>query len=250
MTSQERQYCMQLLRRAKHGEESACERLTREISRHFAYMLRGLYSVDPMCDRDDLQAAFQLGIWQGIDKVDHRGDPLYHLAWRGRMAVTSMVRALKHRRHGTPEWVEEFGSERSVGTIPEGWDPPDTHEEADPVHLLLVQAQQEEARRQAIYLLNQVELTKRQQDVIEWLTTDPDVNSDGANLRLAQFMGCSPQMASKYRRDVLTKLSGETKEQLRPFPCPCGEAFPTKGALTQHKNGQSGHRRCQLARSS
>lgn len=237
MTSTERRRCMLLLKQAKKGELEAVEQLVQRLSGHFSYMIKPYRSPDPAYDSDDLQQHFQLGILQAIPKVDDRGDPLFHLAWRGQRAVSSLLATWKTRRQGQD-------GERSIGCIPEGFDIPDLDWENRPEQHLARELAKQDAKLRVRYILTHVSLTNRQWDVVSWMIVDEDTEMDGANLRLAHTMGVSPQMASKHRKAVMGILGGDTQPH-QTFQClQCNREFGSKGALTQHHNGQSGHMAC------
>lgn len=207
MTSGERRRCMWLLRRAKQGDVFAYEKVTDEIAHHFYYMIRGYSSVDPSYDYDDLKQRFKIGIWQAIPKVDDRGDPLYHLAWRGQRSVCSMLAVIKRRRNGTDKWVEDYGEERSIGVIPEGFDLPDPDPASDPSYVVQLEEERDEAHRRIVRVMAAVRLTDRQQEVVDWMLADRDPQALGANQRLATHLGVSEQAASVLRRRVTNKLT-------------------------------------------
>lgn len=101
MTTGEHRAAMTLLAQAKRGDEAAHRLLVDMVSREYSGMVFNLYTVDPMLGRDDILQEFYWGIWRAVEKVDHRGDPIFHLAQRGQWAVKSVVAAVNRRRHGT-----------------------------------------------------------------------------------------------------------------------------------------------------
>lgn len=209
MTTAERQQCMTLLKAAQAGDDTAFEPLTKLIVHHFKYMIIGYRSADPAYDFDDLLVQFQLGVWQSIWRVDHRGDPLFHLAERGRWAVSSMLTQIKQRRYGTAEWERDFGEPRSIGCIPEGWDPPDPRPENDPQYVVEVRESRDEAKRRVTTILSQVDLVGRDAEVLAWMIDDPEPDAKGANQRLAGCLGVSEQRASVLRQRVIRRLADE-----------------------------------------
>lgn len=207
MTNEERRHCMRLLEQCKDGDEQCYGLLVSAIARHFGYMLRQYNSVDPATGPEDLRQTFMMGVWQAIRKVDHRGDPLMHLAIRGCWAVSSLVHVIHQRRRGTPLWIQEHGEERSIGCIPETWDLADDNAENDPAYVVEVIEAQNEAREAITTILARVELKGRDQDVLDWLLSDEDPHGLGANQRLATELGVSEQRASVLRARVFTKLA-------------------------------------------
>jgi len=244
MTSAEQRRCMCLLHAAKDGDEMAYEYLTAAIVEHYGYMIRGYYSCDPAYDMDDLMSEFRRAVWQAIDRVDERGNPIFHLAWRGAYAVKSMLSAMKQHRYGTEAWARDYGAERSIGTLPQDWDLVDTREENDPQYVVQVREERDETRRHAYYVVANARLTTKQERVLDWMLGHLDTE-EGANQLLARDLGVSEQAASVMRKKVETALGVEPEPQAE-FVCDgCGRVLGSKGALTQHKRGTSGHRPCE-----
>lgn len=247
VTSQERRHYMFLLKKAKQGDELACEQLTKGLARAYGYMIRNFHSVDPAFDNEDLMVQFQMGIWQHIQKVDDRGDPLWHLAWRGQRSVCSLLNVIKQRRHGTKEYIARHG-ERSIGTIPDGFDLVDDRPETEPEFAMARAQEKELAERQVARLLAHEDLSDRQRQLVATIGIVATHGEADINARTAKAMGISAQAAGILHKRVLTKLTGADQETAAEFPCGiCGRYFRSKGALTQHKRGQSGHKPCEAA---
>lgn len=247
MTDEQQQRFMRLLTRAKGGDECACGELARGLAQHFSYMIKRFRSVDPAYDLDDLMDQFMIGIWNAIDKVDERGDPLYHLARRGAWEVSSLLKMIKRRRHGMSEWTKEYGKpgEYSVGTLPEGWDPRDLRPEAAPEYELAPEPDQVRMQAQVTAILNHPDLGPRQRQALQALSVLSVQGNTHLNLRLARALQVSPQAAGALHKHLLEKITGRTQDAPKDYAClECGRQFATKGALTQHKRGQSGHKPC------
>lgn len=235
MTLPERRRFMYLLEQAKDGDDRACELLSDGISKEFSRLIYGLYSIDPAFDQDDLMAEFKLGIWQSIPKVEYRGDPLFHLAWRGYMAVKSLVNVIKRRRLGTDKWIDEFG-ERSIGTIPEGWDIPDPSEDTDPVIQLVSDETQSEAESNLKDIIIIACLSQRQKATLDLLLIDPDLNELGVNQRIAFHLGVSEQAASVLRHKTFDKLGDASEHRYDVWCLECRKQGITTKAV--HQSGQ------------
>lgn len=201
MTNEMRRYCLRLLQAARQGDDGAHEQLVRVLAKHFGYMVHRFYSSDPSAGQDDLHQEFMLGIWRAVEHVDERGDPLYHLAQRGWWAMAAYATALRRRRNGA-------NGDVSVGTLPVGYDLPDPDLHTDPEYVVELLESRDEARTHVAYVRARVALLPREAQTLEWMLHDNDPFEKGANKRLADRLGVSPQRASVLRKRVLQKLDG------------------------------------------
>src|SRR5882672_5078166 len=71
------------LERAKTGHSGAADFICRYVWETYGGRIFGLFSNDVADDRDDLQQIFWLAVAGHLPKLDHRGDPVYHLGQRG-----------------------------------------------------------------------------------------------------------------------------------------------------------------------
>lgn len=96
-TAEERRI-LALIPAAKNQDQYARETIVRFVYKQFLKRVSGLYSFDAAVCRDDINAEFMRGIYAHLDKVDDRGDPLYHLGQRGVWAAMSLCRAAQRMK--------------------------------------------------------------------------------------------------------------------------------------------------------
>jgi len=199
MDSAEHRRCMRLLHLAQEGDDNAHQELVGTVAYHFRWMLVRFYCSDPAFGDEDLYGRFMEGIWHAVDKVDGRGDPLFHLAKRGEWAVSAYVAVIHRRRCGAEGQI-------SVGSLPLGWDVPDTNTDSSPEFVLELAVDRDEAQQAVMRVRAHLKLKPYEQRALDWMLQDPDPFELGANIRLADFLGVSPQRASVVRRQTLSKI--------------------------------------------
>lgn len=203
MTQDQKRRCMRLLTQAKQGDELACDQLTKELSQHFGFMIAHLFSQDPAFDKDDLTLQFQLGIWQAIQSVDDRGDPLYHLAWKGRNEVISMLRAIKVRL------VESLD---------------ETHANCAAMIDLHGDFMDREERKLSYVnmreILDEAHLTEKQRIVADWMLS-AEAERIGSQTELASELNVSCQYISHLKKRVIEELVGAAESLFRILCLEC-----------------------------
>lgn len=94
---QNHQQAMACLIKAQAGCYDSRTEVTLYVFERWKYRAHALFAQDRSLDHDDLEQVFFLGILEGVEKVDERGNPLFHLSQRGLWRVKSTVKASQLR---------------------------------------------------------------------------------------------------------------------------------------------------------
>jgi hypothetical protein len=89
---QETARMMATLELAKKGVESAKSEICAYVWERYGFKVSNLFSYDVAEDREDIRQIFWLAVVEHIPKLDHRGNPIWHLAVRGFWQVGAHVR--------------------------------------------------------------------------------------------------------------------------------------------------------------
>jgi len=220
MTKGQRSECMRLLSHAKRGDEFARQKLVDAVSQCYRGMVRRFYSHDPILGREDINSEFYWGIWRGVDEVDHRGDPIFHLAQRGLWSVKSLVSQVNRRRHGTIEKeggisvvsLDSVRSEHGDEQPPE-WEPIDDSVASDPQGVVEIHERRTEARERVIHVLVNASLAPRHEEILQILLSgDVDLQERLSRKELANKLGVSGQRVSQLVSDMSTRIQAADEQ--------------------------------------
>jgi len=208
MTADVTAACMRLLQQARRGDEYAHRKLVDTVVEHYLMMVKRFYTVDPILGWEDIKQEFFWGIWRAVPIVDHRGDPIFHLAQRGEWAVRSIVTAANKKRHGTS--APEGGVSVVYLDDPnenEPWrEPADESPESDPHHIVEIHEDREEAFNRVLRIIVHAELRPQEHDVLHRLLSgELDISEKGAGCQLAADLGVSGQRVSQ----ILKRMRAE-----------------------------------------
>lgn len=167
------------------GDRQACEEVTLYAFREYESKLNKLKPHDQILSYDDMRTTFYEGILRHMPKLDYRGDPYQHLAWRGYLYVLSEIRATaKHVKDRT--YVERL--DEQIAHM-EDWDGIDARQDA---------------ARELGQIMKALPATSPERKLmkvaISGVAGDP--LQKGYNKRLAQALDISPQRASQ----IMAKL--------------------------------------------
>lgn len=194
--------CMRLLEQARKGDERAHRKLVETVCDNYIIMVRHHYTVDPILDWDDIKHEFFWGVWRAVARVDHRGDPIFHLAQRGEWAVRSLVTAANRKRHGTSAKeggisVVSLDEPTTEGERP--WrEPADLSLHSDPQTVVEIHEDRDEAFERVLKIVVHADLRPQEHDVLHRLLTgDLDLSEKGTGCKLAEDLGVSGQRVSQ-----------------------------------------------------
>lgn len=200
MTKGQHGECMCLLVQAKRGDEGAHRRLVDIVATTYAGMIRRFYTSDPILGDEDLKSEFYWGIWRAVAAVDERGDPIFHLAQRGQWVVKSLITSVNRRRHGTSE--KEGGI--SVVSLDfngaeGGWvEPADESIESDPLAVVEINEDRNEAHERVLHILVNADLAPRHKEIVQMLLAgDVDLGERLARKEIASKLGVSGQRVTQ-----------------------------------------------------
>lgn len=205
MTKDQTGKCMRLLVQAKRGDEGSHRALVEIVSKEYRGMIAQFYTNDPMMGREDIFQEFYWGIWRAVDKVDHRGDPIFHLAQRGQWAVKSVVAAVNRRRHGTA--AKEGGvSVVSLDTPRDdqqpSWEPSEESYEERVCEVIELLHRRRDARRR-VQLLYAARLRPSHINALNKIMEhNIDLTQLGARRQLAKALGVSGQRVSVIMKQI------------------------------------------------
>lgn len=175
--------------RAQNGDDEAHRRVAMYCFDTYKGKLAHFYSSDPAISREDLESTFFMGVWDGVQKADTRGNPLYFVGqygmWRVQSEVRSIQRRMKERSRviiGANTWDDDAAIEPM--------DPePDFRE--------IVASRLDDHR--IVRIIANADLRDRQREAIEIILSGAagDPSEPGFNKRLAEQMGVCPQRASQ-----------------------------------------------------
>lgn len=162
------------------------------------------FSSDPYQDRDDIANSFFEGILGGLEKVDGRGIPLYHIAVRGFWQVGSVTRVPAVRKHMLNADISELWDPANGDASPARSSSPDFADAVDR------QIDAEGVVRKA-----RETLANRALDTLEIIVAGKagDPMDLGFNQRVAKELGVSEQRASQIMgkmREDLEKIGVES----------------------------------------
>lgn len=195
-----------LIKKAQAGDEDAHREVAIYCFDRYSYRLNNLHSSDPAISMEDLRVTFFEGIWDGVMKADHRGNPLYHIGQRGMWRVKSEIRAIQQvmkKRSmaliGHENWEEGMWGD-STRPVIEPVDPaPDFRE-------IVVSRVHADA---TVRILAHADLKPRTREAFDVILSGAagDPEEPGFNRRLAGQLGVSPQRASQLVQDLRSELS-------------------------------------------
>lgn len=184
-----------LVSRAQQGDADAHRTVALHAFNKYKHRVEWLYSRDPAIGIDDLLMTFFEGIMKAVEKLDDRGDPIYHLGQRGVWAVTSELRAIKAsmKHRALKPLVYADGEEA---------DPMADY--VDPVEVpgsdMVIERMSAEGR---VRIIANASLRPRERQALEVIATGAvDPASIGFNKDLADQMGVSPQRTSQVMADL------------------------------------------------
>lgn len=177
------------LERAKRGDLVAREEITFYVwEKYGKRAVRKFFSGDLSEDRDDLQQVFHLGVAEAFAKVDHRGDPIYHLGMRGWWKVGAHVREARafYRERSMDVPLYEGEGETAKDRLP------------DLIDLEAVVISQVGTEQQVV-LCQDAELGPTARRAMEAILNDEagDPTEIGFNKRLASALGVSQQRGTQ-----------------------------------------------------
>lgn len=191
-----------LLERAKAGDGDA----QRQVAVHTFNQYRGkiakLYTQDPAVSLEDLEMVFFEAIFAYIPKLDHRGNPLFHLAQRGRWAAQSEVRSVNIRMRNRA---------RLTGTDDDGhpMDPLDVADRTEHDFREII-CDAEDADR-VVRIVANANLRPRQREAMDLILSGEvgEPGDPGFNQTLAKRMDISPQRTSQIMGQLEATLRSE-----------------------------------------
>jgi hypothetical protein len=180
---------MATLERAKAGDQRAREDIVMYVWEKYGGKIAYLYSPDPADEREDLHQIFLMGVTDALAKVDHRGNPIWHLAVRGNWAVSRHIRTAKEKARERSLDYEAFEGEGETAVAQL------RDESVDVEGLVLSQI----GTGQQVSLIMGANLSPTARRAMEAILNDEagDPVELGFNKRLADALEVSPQRASQ-----------------------------------------------------
>lgn len=192
-----------LLEKAKAGDGDAQREIAVYTFNTYRSKIAMMYTQDPAVTLEDLEMVFFEAIFAFIPKVDHRGNPIFHLAQRGRWAAQSEVRSVNLRMRGRA---------RLVGTDDDGqpMDPLDVADRTDHDFREVICDALDADR--VVRIVANANLRPRQREAMDLILSGEvgEPGDPGFNQTLAKRMGISPQRTSQIMGQLEATLRSES----------------------------------------
>lgn len=186
---------MRLLYDAQRGDEAARDKIVAHVFEKYRGRVARTYKSrrDPALSLEDMEQVFQEGIFNSIEAVDHRGDPIYHLGQRGVWAVLSALRKADAENEGVVRKWQRPGQEDEPALEP-----------VCPRRAFTDAVHERVDAQEAIRVVVDAPLRSTTRRCLEILLSGRigDPTEPGANRRMAEELGVSPQRASQIFKNL------------------------------------------------